>query len=110
MTHPAGFNTGAPSVAAVVCNLDRYMGKFASEILLQGPRVELIVVRMPTTPHCISSAQLRKRCHTAAVPPMLDRHSVVLLSRADAQGDLSEPQRERIKLWCTFAQILLGGT
>ena len=45
VTHPVGFNTASPSVAAVVGSLDRALSQYASEILLQGHRVELITVR-----------------------------------------------------------------
>ena len=45
VTHPVGFNQNSPSVAAVVGSLDRQLSCFGSQILPQGHRVELLLVR-----------------------------------------------------------------
>ena len=45
VTHPTGFNPASPSVAAVVGSMDANMSRFASQIMLQGHRVEIITVR-----------------------------------------------------------------
>ena len=38
-----------PYVAAVVGSLDRYMGKYAARVQLQGPKVSIVLVR-PLSP------------------------------------------------------------
>ncbi len=45
VTHPVGFNPNSPSVAAAVGSLDPYLSCFGAQIMLQGHRVELLLVR-----------------------------------------------------------------
>ena len=35
VTHPMGFASTEPSIAAVVASMDRYCGRFAAEVMLQ---------------------------------------------------------------------------
>lgn len=34
-----------PYVAAVVASMDRYMGRYAAQVKLQGPKVAIVLVR-----------------------------------------------------------------
>ncbi|KAK9811199.1 hypothetical protein WJX73_009529 [Symbiochloris irregularis] len=42
VTHPMGFGSTEPSVAALVGSLDKDLGRFASRVWLQGHRVEML--------------------------------------------------------------------
>lgn len=37
-----------PYVAAVVASMDRYMGKYGAHVQLQGPKVAIVLVRLPS--------------------------------------------------------------
>ena len=45
VTHQQGFGDTSPSVVAVVASMDRFLTRFAADVFMQGPRVEIIQVR-----------------------------------------------------------------
>ena len=44
MTHQQGFGDSSPSVVAVVASMDRWLTRFAADVFMQGPSVEIIKV------------------------------------------------------------------
>ena len=63
VTHQQGFGDTSPSVVAVVASMDRFLTRFAADVFMQGPRVEIIQVRAAL---CLSSLGQLNLCSCRA--------------------------------------------